>query len=105
MRRLTKRGNLTIEIFVCRISTADPLKVTKETIELFPTEKSNTYYCESYRNAQIESVAASGKLYSFYKVCRELFAAPGFINLSDKNLSEEITRGIFVSHLLTETYL
>lgn len=105
MHKLMNNRGRNVKIFLCRISTADFLRVTKECIELLPTEKSKTYYCESYRNAQNESVSASGKLYSFYKVCRELFAAAGFINLSDENLVQEITRGIFILQTSTKTYL
>lgn len=40
---------------------------------LFPEEDSKIYYSPSYRNSQNESVAASGKLYRFYKKTRKLF--------------------------------
>lgn len=81
---------------MCRITTADFIKATQECVELFPTERTKTYYCESYRNPQNDSVAASGKFYSFYRTCRELFAAACFINISEEDLAQEINEGIYI---------
>jgi len=60
--------------------------------ELFPEEDTSIFYSESWRTAE-SPVGPSGKLYRFYKSCKNLFTECGTLEKSESSKRTRLQEG------------